>query len=698
MTKLKMQLKILLIIVLFILSLHPSFADEYKHNILFLQSYDPQNIWTRNISEGFYQTIDKNRDTIRVYEEYMDTKRSQDQVDYDRFTKYFESKYENTSFSLIVTADNNAFDYVRNKNPDFFGQTPVVFVGLNPTSENINLPSRFHGVYERIDIESTLELVSSLHDDDSKIVIVTDETVTGKAVLENVKESVKSFDGSQAIEFYMSSSLESIEKKLNALDRNDAVILLLFNVDNEGRSYTYNEGLGKIYERSPAPIYGMWKFYLGQGIVGGYLTDGYAHGEAAANYAISHLQGQDYSFHIDSELYFDYLELKKFNLNTKNLPDQAHYINKPSGPLIEMMPLILTVAVVAFLVTAIIALWYLKQKEHIMNRSLEDEKGRLTSMLDEDLERMVAEKTSELSLANTKCNIMLEEYNELLSEKEALQDKLQKLHQDQSASLFESENLVEKMTQIDLYLRQYHIYAKGHMKAAVHEKELMAELGVLGERLTKLKAMYEKGEMKRSDIEIYFKNFESSYGKMNERLMQGVEETKQLIDMSQITLDAGANLDIKNAMTTVKQSATLAMFESAGQNIDLELNIDERVHTIRHSNYLAYMIIQLVSNSLIHGFENRETGSIEIALIQSGGKIILEVTDNGRGINDKNIHKVFEPFFTMKRESGYIGIGLTNIKRVTEEIYNGKVHVYSEIGKGTRVKIEFPAVEVTSNV
>lgn len=689
---------IILLIMILMLSPGISFSDEYKHNILFLQSYDPQNIWTRNISEGFYQTIDANRETIRVYEEYMDTKRSEDELDYDRFTTYFESKYENVEFSLIVTADNNAFDYVKTRNSDFFGQTPVVFVGLNPTSENTNLSSRYQGIYERIDIESTLNLVSLLHSDDSRIVIVTDETVTGKAVLENVKESVKSFNGPQNIEFYMSSNLDSIEKKLSGLDRNDAVILLLFNVDDQGKSYTYNEGLHKIYERSPAPIYGMWKFYLGQGIVGGYLTDGYAHGQAAANYVIAHLQGQPYTFQIDSELYFDHLELKKFNLDTKRLPDKAHYINKPSGPLLEIMPLIVTVALVAFLLSAIIMLWYLRQKEHIMNTSLVDEKGRLTSMLDEDLERLVAEKTSELSLANTKCNIMLEEYSELLQEKEDLQDKLQKVYQDQNASLFESKNLKEKMTQIDLYLRQYHIYAKGLMKAAVHENELMAELGVLGERMTNLKQMYEKGDMKRSDVEMYFKNFELSYGKMNERLLQGMKETKQLIDMNQISLDAGASLNIKNTLTTVQHAVELAMFESAGQNIKLDINIDEDLHTIRHSNYLTYIIIQLVSNCVCHGFENRETGQIGVKLHQEEGRIILEVTDNGLGINKKNIHKVFEPFFTVKRESGYLGIGLTNVKRVIEDIYNGKVHIYSELGEGTRVKLEFPAVEVTSNV
>ncbi len=71
-----------------------------------------------------------------------------------------------------------------------------------------------------------------------------------------------------------------------------------------------------------------------------------------------------------------------------------------------------------------------------------------------------------------------------------------------------------------------------------------------------------------------------------------------------------------------------------------------------------------------------ETGQIGVKLHQEEGRIILEVTDNGLGINEKNIHKVFEPFFTVKRESGYLGIGLTNVKRVIEDIYNGKVHIY----------------------
>ncbi len=45
--------------------------------------------------------------------------------------------------------------------------------------------------------------MSEIHPNESKILIVTDETVTGQAVLENVKSAVKNFEGQQSIEFFL---------------------------------------------------------------------------------------------------------------------------------------------------------------------------------------------------------------------------------------------------------------------------------------------------------------------------------------------------------------------------------------------------------------------------------------------------------------------------------------------------------------
>lgn len=226
----------------------------------------------------------------------------------------------------------------------------------------------------------------------------------------------------------MSSSLDSIDDKLGGLNKYDSVLVLLFNADDHGRNYTYNEGLDEIYKRSPAPIYGMWKFYLGQGIVGGYLTDGYAHGKVAADHVIANLQGvevdADATSHIKAELYFDYLELKRYGLESISVPNEAIVINRPSESLRELAPLLIAVSTTTALIVLVMALWYLNRKEHVMNLTLEDERNRLKSMLDQDLNRLVEERSNQLVLANKQCEVLSQDYDTVIEEREVLKNRI----------------------------------------------------------------------------------------------------------------------------------------------------------------------------------------------------------------------------------------------------------------------------------
>ena len=67
---------------------------------------------------------------------------------------------------------------------------------------------------------------------------------------------------------------------------------------------------------------------------------------------------------------------------------------------------------------------------------------------------------------------------------------------------------------------------------------------------------------------------------------------------------------------------------------------------------------------------------------------IISITDNGPGIAPDKIDKIFEAHFST-REKG-TGLGLAIVKHNTE-IYGGIVTVHSELGKGTRFTLEFPA-------
>jgi signal transduction histidine kinase len=83
-----------------------------------------------------------------------------------------------------------------------------------------------------------------------------------------------------------------------------------------------------------------------------------------------------------------------------------------------------------------------------------------------------------------------------------------------------------------------------------------------------------------------------------------------------------------------------------------------------------------------------EKGRIEISLRKEGEKTVLMVKDNGHGIPKKHIKKVFDPFFSTKRDS--TGLGLSTVARYVQML-EGKLSVSSEEEKGSTFLVEVKA-------
>ncbi|MDO5446886.1 MAG: HAMP domain-containing sensor histidine kinase [Prevotellaceae bacterium] len=84
------------------------------------------------------------------------------------------------------------------------------------------------------------------------------------------------------------------------------------------------------------------------------------------------------------------------------------------------------------------------------------------------------------------------------------------------------------------------------------------------------------------------------------------------------------------------------------------------------------------------------SGIIRLHYETIADKVILDVSDNGKGIRKKNLQTVFKPGFTTKSRGW--GLGLSLAKRIVEEYHGGKIFVKSsEVGKGTTFRIELKA-------
>lgn len=80
-------------------------------------------------------------------------------------------------------------------------------------------------------------------------------------------------------------------------------------------------------------------------------------------------------------------------------------------------------------------------------------------------------------------------------------------------------------------------------------------------------------------------------------------------------------------------------------------------------------------------------GCITLVAFEEPGRVIVEVTDTGKGITKKHFKTVFSPGFTTKKRGW--GLGLSLAKRIIEEYHKGRIFVkHSEIGVGTTFRIE----------
>jgi signal transduction histidine kinase len=102
---------------------------------------------------------------------------------------------------------------------------------------------------------------------------------------------------------------------------------------------------------------------------------------------------------------------------------------------------------------------------------------------------------------------------------------------------------------------------------------------------------------------------------------------------------------------------------------------------------------RVIINLLVNAFDvlvDDPDGAVELRLFEEGDEVVLEVEDNGAGMDEKARARVFEVFFSTKSQGG-TGLGLAMSKTIVEEV-NGTLECESELGGGAVFRMRLAAV------
>ncbi|WP_234123666.1 HAMP domain-containing sensor histidine kinase [Clostridium hydrogenum] len=205
---------------------------------------------------------------------------------------------------------------------------------------------------------------------------------------------------------------------------------------------------------------------------------------------------------------------------------------------------------------------------------------------------------------------------------------------------------------------------------------------------TPLAALVMYNDIMLSDSEMELKDRKNFLQKSLEQLNRMQWLVVNLLKMAR--LEAGAvefNIRSENLLHTVQNALKPLSYKAKEKKQNMLLNINKDTKFKHDVQWTAEAISNIIKNAIEHAGEG---GTIEISSEETPLSLQINIKDNGEGIDNKNLNKIFERFYKGENSTNpeSIGIGLALSKRIIES-EGGSIVVRSELGVGTEFKITF---------
>lgn len=363
--------------------------------------------------------------------------------------------------------------------------------------------------------------------------------------------------------------------------------------------------------------------------------------------------------------------------------------------------------VIVFGICFLLALWLAMCKMNALIRAIKSIKSITGEFAKGDLSNRL-ERTN-----YSEINELTEDFNKMADSMQKLYSSLEKRVQERSEQLKDAIKEIQSTQAMMVHSEK--MKSLGELVAGIMH-EVNNPVNFIYGNLTHLKN-YSK------DLITIIDEFKSYEGELSEEHRAKVDELMKQIDYEFLKTDLPDLIDschegterVKNIVLDLKDFSR--MEEAALTSVDLAKEIDTTLNILHnkfkykitvHKDYEPNMpkieayggqlnqVFMNILDNAAYAVSDKERGDVYIRLRTTNKYAVIEIEDNGKGMDAKTRDKIFNPFFTTKPVGQGSGLGLSISYKVIKN-HKGNIEVYSTPGKGTKFIITLPLVMQREN-
>ncbi len=212
----------------------------------------------------------------------------------------------------------------------------------------------------------------------------------------------------------------------------------------------------------------------------------------------------------------------------------------------------------------------------------------------------------------------------------------------------------------------------------------------LGDRAEAFHRSYDSGGVTRSELEGFIDQSREAASLLNRSLARAASLVS---GFKQVAVDQTSSrrrpFDLAEICEDIRVALKPVLRD--GQH-EIRMHIPPGVRMESYPGPLEQVITNLVANSVLHGFDGRRQGQIELSATPQADRVHLVYRDDGVGIPPEMVDRVFDPFFTTRLGEGGSGLGMYIVFNLITGLLGGTLSLKNREGGGFELAMDLPCV------